>query len=125
MVTAKHGQARDTVLPMNVGKGKYMAILQAEWKCDHTYDITFRYTGNVSLECIGRERSREKPDFLNENLINRANELGKFKPIDSENQAEWMRVYFADALLWVDVIKNNKPNRIYVQQFFEGTFIFI
>ena len=32
-----------------------------------------------------------------------------------------MRVYFADSLLWVDIIVNNSRKTIYVQQFFEGS----
>lgn len=121
MQVGKFGQIRDTVLAINLNPGKYMAILQAEWKHDQTYDITFRYTGNTPINSVGRERMKNNPQFLRDSLVNKANSMGSFKAIDSENQAEWKRVHFADSCLWVDIIKNNAPQKIYVQQFFEGS----
>lgn len=121
MQVGKYGQCRDTVLAMNLNPGDYMCIQQAEWKHEQTYDITFRYTGNTPLHSVCRERMKNKPQFLRDSLVNKAYATGKFKAIDQKNEAEWMRVYFADSLLWVDIIKNNAQKKIYVQQFFEGS----
>merc|ERR1711879_467855 len=121
MQVGKYGQVRDTVLATNLDKGKYMAILQTEWKHEQTYDVVFRYTGNIPIQNVCRERMKNNPEFLRDSLVNKAYSMGKFKAIDAKNQAEWMRVYFADSLLWVDIIKNNAPQKIYVQQFFEGS----
>ena len=66
---------------------------------------------------------RDKPNIFKDVVVKKALSLsGKFKAIDSKGVAEWDRVYFNDSLLWVDLVRNNSTNRIYVQQFFEGSF---
>jgi hypothetical protein len=120
-ICGQHGQTRDTILPMNLSPGNYIAIVQAEWKFSDHYDLAFKWTGDAGFQSLGRERIRDKPEFLKEVLDKKANQRGKFKPIDSECYGEWLRVAFTDVLLWVDIIKNNTDKRIYVQQFFEGS----
>ena len=77
MQVGKFGQCRDTVLPMNLDKGNYIAIIQAEWKHDQNYDISFKYSGYFPHRTFVRERFREKPTFLKDSLVNKAQSLGK------------------------------------------------
>jgi hypothetical protein len=112
------------VLPINLKSGVYIAIVQVEWNQKNTlYDITFKWTGYDQFRTIGRERMRDKPNIFKDLVVKKAVSLSdKFKAIDKDGLAEWNRIYFNDSLLWVDLIRNNSGGRIYVQQFFEGSF---
>lgn len=122
LISSTCSQDRDLVMPMNLQAGNYIAIIQAEWKStDHNYDLNFRWTGYNKFDSLARERLRENPNMFNDIILVKAAQKGKWRAIDEDGNAEWMRVTFKDALLWVDVIRNNSEKVIYMQSFIDGS----
>lgn len=121
LICSTSAQSRDLIIPMMLESGSYIVMIQAEWKTEDFYDLNFGWTGYKRFFAIERERMAEKPWMFNDMIIQRAFDLGKFSPVDAKSILEWMRVYFTDARLWVDIFRNNSNRTIQVSQTYEGS----
>lgn len=126
LISSNFCQGREQVMPITQVPGYYMAICQAEWKTNELYDQTLRWNGYFELSSINRKRLKDKPNFLKEVVVEKVKQQttnSQLKAIDADARGEWTRVYFADSMLWVDVIRNNSEYRsVDVQQYYEGSY---